>query len=314
MTVTGLDFAWDKPTAAQIKAAGYSFVCRYLSYDNTGKNLTKAEALSYQKAGIHVVSNWEYSTTAALNGRSQGIADATEANRQHLACGGGASDPIYFSADWDATPGQQSAIDSYLRGAASVLGAARVGVYGSYYVVKRCYENGSAKWLWQTYAWSGGQLYSNAHIYQYNNGFKLNGHDTDQNKALKTNYGQWGQNGVTDMALTDKVQLATWVQDAFADIKASKGVMTLNTAVGSGYGHARVARAELEDPTSGLKAQAANQKATDAKVDTLTKTVADFVKTGGTQVQVDAVTVASELAKNDTFIQKLADALVGRNK
>jgi hypothetical protein len=37
---SGLDFSWHKPSIPAIKAGGYSFVIRYLSYDHTGKNLT----------------------------------------------------------------------------------------------------------------------------------------------------------------------------------------------------------------------------------------------------------------------------------
>jgi hypothetical protein len=71
------------------------------------------------------------------------------------------------------------------------MGAARVGVYGGYWVIKRCAENGTARWLWQTYAWSGGHLSSAAHLYQYNNGEKIAGSSVDFDRALKPEFGQW---------------------------------------------------------------------------------------------------------------------------
>ena len=63
--------------------------------------------------------------------------------------------PIYFSCDFDAAPTDQAAIDSYLTGVADVISLDRTGVYGSYYVVQRCFDNKTAGWAWQTAAWSG---------------------------------------------------------------------------------------------------------------------------------------------------------------
>ena len=186
----GLDFAWSKPSVAAIKAGGYLFVCRYHSYDTTGKNLTKAEADSYLAAGIQIVSNWEYATDAALKGFNQGVQDATEGAKQQAACGGPKA-PIIFSVDFDATEAQQAAINAYLQGAASVIGLARTGVYGGYYVVKRCLDAGVATFGWQTYAWSGGQWDQRAQLRQVDNGVNVGGADCDINQAMMANFGQW---------------------------------------------------------------------------------------------------------------------------
>lgn len=292
MTVTGLDFAWSKPSVSAIKGAGHVFVCRYLSYDDTGKNLTKSEATAYRKAGINVVSNWEYATDAALGGYNQGVRDAREANRQHLACGGGPTDPIYFSADWDATPGQQSAINSYLDGVASVIGRARTGVYGSFYVVKRAYEAGKAKWLWQTYAWSGGQVYSKAHIYQYHNGVKVGGADTDLNRALQANYGAWGQNQEDEMTPAE-IFKAVWQTDA---LPAPESALAKKPDNKAWWGQSYLEETyDMAEKTSKAVADLT------AKVDAMKVASAP-------QVQVDAVTVAAELAKNTTFVNALAKA------
>lgn len=191
----GLDFAWSRPGVAAIAAGGFTFVCRYLSYDTTGKNLTRKEADTYRSHGIDVVSNWEYAANAALSGRGQGQRDATAAQGQHLACGGDPAAPVYFSVDFDAGPGQQGAIDEYLRGAASVIGVARVGVYGGFYVVKRCLDNGTARWGWQTYAWSGGRWDPRAAIRQVQNGVQVSGADCDINTTDLANFGQWFATG-----------------------------------------------------------------------------------------------------------------------
>src|SRR4051812_5789596 len=60
----GLDFSWEQPSPQAILAAGYTFVCRYHSWSTSGKNLTAAEADSYQSNGIDIVSNWEYYANA----------------------------------------------------------------------------------------------------------------------------------------------------------------------------------------------------------------------------------------------------------
>jgi hypothetical protein len=206
MTYWGWDYAWWRPSNKQLKDNGVQFVCRYLSYDTTGKNLTKSEYQNLLKQGVAVVLNWEYATDAALGGKAQGVKDAKAAEAQRKAIGAPAA-PIYFSCDWDATPGQQAAINAYLDGCASVIGRDRVGVYGSYYVVKRSMEAGKAKWGWCTYAWSGGQVYSKAHIYQYQNG--VMGGQADRNRSLQDNFGQIKPGGT--VANTNG---ASWMSDA----------------------------------------------------------------------------------------------------
>src|SRR5262245_11086071 len=81
---TGIDYAWSKPRPSAIAAAGYTFVCRYVSWDTTGKNLTASETQSLVAAGIDVVTNWEYNTNEALDGYSAGASNAREAQRQAL--------------------------------------------------------------------------------------------------------------------------------------------------------------------------------------------------------------------------------------
>lgn len=208
MTYWGWDYAWWRPTNKQLKDNGVQFVCRYLSYDTTGKNLTKSEYQNLLKQGVAVVLNWEYATDAALGGKAQGVKDAKAAEAQRKAIGAPAS-PIYFSCDWDATPAQQSAINAYLDGCASVIGRARVGVYGSYYVVKRAMEAGKAEWGWCTYAWSGGQVYNKGHIYQYQNG--VMGGQADRNRSLQDNFGQIKPGGT----VADKSEgMLSWMSNA----------------------------------------------------------------------------------------------------
>jgi hypothetical protein len=191
VTVFGIDHAWGRPGPAALKKAGAHFVCRYLSHDTTGKNLTKAEASLLSDNRIWIVVVWESTSDRALAGHSAGVADAQAAVAQARACGMPAGRPIYFAVDFDATAAQQAAINAYLDGAASEIGRDRVGLYAGYYVIKRAFDAKKITWGWQTYAWSGGHWDSRRHIEQYSNDHKINGVGVDYNRATRSDYGQW---------------------------------------------------------------------------------------------------------------------------
>src|SRR6266568_298653 len=194
------------PPIADMKAANVSFVCRYTGYfsgyDDThiatpqGKCLTPGEAKANSEAGISLVSNWEWDGLTPLTGYDAGVWEAQEANKIHLACGGPASRPIYFSVDTDAS-GEQVA--PYFQGVAKAIGLPRTGAYGSYRLLKYLFDNNLIAWGWQTYAWSGilvnGQWVTQweprAHIQQYINNVSFSGHSVDYNRSIKSDFGQW---------------------------------------------------------------------------------------------------------------------------
>lgn len=186
----GIDYSAGPPSIAALKAAGVKFVCRYLSH-SPSKNLTAAEAVRLTDAGIWIVVVWETTAKRALAGRTAGATDALEARSQALTCGMPPGRPIYFAVDWDASSGQQGAINAYLDGAASVLGLDRVGIYGGYGPVNRAMDGGHAAWGWQTYAWSGGRWHGDAQLQQYSNDHTLGGVGVDYDRATKGDYGQW---------------------------------------------------------------------------------------------------------------------------
>lgn len=189
MTTPGVDYAWSHPGGAALKAAGKKFACRYLSGDSS-KNLTKTESADLAAHGLSSVVVWESTANRALAGKAAGETDAKAAQKQATAAGMPGTRPIYFAVDFDATAGQQTAINAYLDGAASVIGRARVGIYGGYYPVKRALDAGKATWAWQTIAWSGGQWDARAHIRQ---GAQktINGVGCDLNTGMLSDYGQW---------------------------------------------------------------------------------------------------------------------------
>lgn len=188
MTALGIDYAWVHPDPKAIKAAGYVFACRYLSRDPS-KNLTRAEADALATQDVWVVANWEYGAQDMLRGYAGGIADAQLAQAQAVAAGMPSGRPIYFSADWDVTPTQESTVLAYLSGADSVLGHSRAGEYGGYYPIKIARDSGVA-WTWQTSAWSGGQWDSRDTVRQTGSAV-VGGVQVDVNEAMTADYGQW---------------------------------------------------------------------------------------------------------------------------
>lgn len=188
-SIPGVDYAWSHPGGAALEAAGKKFACRYLSTDSK-KNLTLTEAEDLAAHGVSCVVVWESTASRALSGHAAGAADAKAAAAQAHAAGMPDGRPIFFAVDFDATAGQQAKIDAYFDGAASVLGVARVGIYGGYHTVKRTLDAGKARWAWQTIAWSGGHWDPRAVIRQGAQ-HKINGVTCDLNTATAADYGQW---------------------------------------------------------------------------------------------------------------------------
>lgn len=185
----GIDFSWGRPDLDEVKRQGYGFVCRYAS--TTTKGITKTEADDIHAHGLGLVLVYESYAGRAKEGRIAGYADGRTALANARVIGFPNDRPIYFAVDFNGGPADQLAIDEYLRGAAVVIGASRVGVYGSYFVVNRCYQNKSAAWFWQTYAWSTGLVSSHAHLLQYLNGQKVGGADVDLNESKQADFGAW---------------------------------------------------------------------------------------------------------------------------
>lgn len=195
MALQGVDYSWARPGGKTLKDAGKHFAVRYIPYPgHGGKGLGAAERDDLLNNGVSIAMVFESYVGRPKEGRGAGRADAAESDRQLKALGFPAGTPVYFAVDYDAPESGQPVIDEYLRGCAEVIGADRVGVYAGYHVIKRCAANGTAKWLWQTYAWSGGNVHPDIHLYQYKNGQNLNG-AVDYTEARKENYGQWQAGG-----------------------------------------------------------------------------------------------------------------------
>ena len=188
----GIDYSWARPGGKAIHDAGYTFAARYLSYDTSGKNISADEASDLLNNGVGIVLVWEQGATGALGGHDAGVSDATQALAQARAIGFPDDRPIYFAVDFDEadTDQQNNAIYDYFTGVNSVIGVNRTGIYAGYYPVKRVHEKGLAPWMWQTLAWSGGQVYDGVHIYQ--NGQSAFGSGADIDEAKQSDVGAWG--------------------------------------------------------------------------------------------------------------------------
>lgn len=217
----GVDYAGGRISGAALKAAGITFVCRYLSDGGSslpGKQLLPDEFVDLCDNGIAVVFNWETTADFMLGGYSAGVADAQQALAYVRSLPGGPRNPVvYFSCDFDEAPNQDAPVEQYLQGAASVLGGMdHVGLYGDYWICTRAKAAVGVKYLWQTEAWSGGNITSAVNIMQRNGiGYQtIDGIQCDVDEAHTDDYGQYqppaptppAPGGNPFMALTDQQQ------------------------------------------------------------------------------------------------------------
>lgn len=219
MVIEGVDYSVARPSPPGLYAAGKRFAVRYVGPGSAPKHLTAAELAALTAAGLEVVANAE-GAAGGFTGAAAGRSWATFALAACKALGMPVGRPIYFSVDWDAGSKDWAGIDAALKAAAAVVGGDLVGVYGSYDTVAHCLAAGTARWLWQTYAWSSGRQHPRANLYQYKNGVTVAGGDVDLTRALTVDYGQWG---IVDMALSDQDVQDIWTKGSVDTNNATSG-------------------------------------------------------------------------------------------
>lgn len=189
----GVDFSGQRPDAMTLRAAGISFVIRYVSAGVHAKEITPTEAAYWKANWFGICIIYESTAARALDGRAAGRADAAVALNETAACGGPPDSVIYFAVDFDARTGEDFArLGDYFAGIRSILPPSRIGVYGSYHVVQWAMATMWCDWYWQTYAWSDGLVAAGIHLYQYKNNVRIGSTAVDLDRAYKPNYGQWG--------------------------------------------------------------------------------------------------------------------------
>lgn len=201
MTREGIDCAANAgPHAAEIAAAGKSFVIRYLCWEPSWKHVQgRAEIDQLAAAGLDVGFVWETTANAALAGAAGGAKDGAEAVRQLRALGAipdlcpTGEGTIYWAVDFAATAAQaDGAIADYGRAFAAAAHAAgyRAADYGSASVNDAEAAAGAAdEGAFGTYAWSGGKVSGHAALYQWRNGQTLGGLSCDFTRQLRDDAG-----------------------------------------------------------------------------------------------------------------------------
>ena len=191
--IEGVDFSLSgRPGGAALAAKGKHFVVRYVPYGGDGgKGLTRPEIPTIAPTSSTSASCSKSTAGRWKQGRDAGVLDAKTSEAAIDQLGMPRDLPVYFAVDRDVSKDDQPVIDAYLSGAASVMGAARIGIYGEYSLMRRCRRNGTAHWFWQTLAWSNGTLARFAHLHQYANGQEINGAAVDYTRAMRSPFGQW---------------------------------------------------------------------------------------------------------------------------
>ncbi|QUQ66046.1 glycoside hydrolase domain-containing protein [Kutzneria sp. CA-103260] len=254
--IRGLDYSAGRPRGSAIRAAGYDFVLRYLD-NGLGEHvfLSAAEVADLRAAGVAIGLVFEKklrppAPDRSTLGRSAGIADAQAAIAQVNACGL-AGWPIYMCIDFDIPDYAPNSSDpmaklgpcgQYLAGAASVLGHARMGVYGGFYAVSRALDAGLATYGWQSIAWSGGQVDPRINVLQRNDlVVTIDGTECDVDEAHQSDFGQQDRPvavGGNDMAvflknLDDPTQYATQDGPLVSGVREAVGQATLKAWPGA---------------------------------------------------------------------------------
>ncbi|MCW2902322.1 MAG: hypothetical protein JWO67_4587 [Streptosporangiaceae bacterium] len=187
MALEGVDFSFDRMSAATAAQNGLSFVGRYLSTTGAKKNLTASEKDEFLTNGLDLVVVFEEGAGQALKGKAQGAADAQVADDQLNNLGLRGS-PVHFAVDVDVTPGQLSQVQAYFDGVASIIPVERIGIYGGIRVVSFALDNDLATYGWQTVSWSQGQVEPRAHLLQYQINTVLADVHVDRNRTVSSDF------------------------------------------------------------------------------------------------------------------------------
>jgi hypothetical protein len=201
------------------KAAGCTFVGRYLSFDGEHPPLSREEADRIRGAGLDLFAIWELTKYRAVELESiedefnAGADDAIQARNVAKLCGG-AHKPIYFTVDFPVTPEhwrswivdkktnkhvqRRSLILAYFDGILSELPVERVGAYGPYIVIKKLFDQKKITYGWQwTFSDEITRIDPRAQLHQFDiypaqEGWGVSGAGAlDYDRAVWPDFGQW---------------------------------------------------------------------------------------------------------------------------
>lgn len=205
-----LDWSQARPNLAAVKAAGYSAVYRYVCSDAAerglpGKRLTPAERDAILHAGLDLGLHGEDDPSAAKLGYTRGKQQGTQwADYASSVLAAPKGMTIVAAIDYDTAGTYPAVVQDYLHGVRDgFAGEYAVGVYGSFYVVEGALVAGDAVHAVQTAAWSHGNIFLHAHVYQHGPSEFPN---TDYNDILNRPHGTWLQTLATPSTPGDDVK------------------------------------------------------------------------------------------------------------
>ena len=201
---TVVDYSAGVPSASAVKAAGHMGAVRYVSDRRPGaewmrgKPVTAAETRDYKANGLAVASVYQFGRAETADwkrGALGAAAHAPKAMALHTAAGGPTGRPIYVAIDDNPTLEQfNNQINPYLKAMGTAFNAAgyQLGVYGNYYTIAWCLEDGIGSYFWQHDWGSRGKIHPRANLHQVA-GWQANiqGIQVDINNVYASDWGQW---------------------------------------------------------------------------------------------------------------------------
>lgn len=182
-------------SAVALKSSGIVAVGRYLGKKNMNwwKTIGPDEVKIIHDAGLALILIWEGNPTyPGYFDYAKGFSDAKLAADEAKYLGAPSPTAIYFAVDYDAQAGDMSEIIAYFEGVRDGLaGQYLTGAYGSYAVLNALHNSAfPPDRYFQTYAWSGVQVFPGNHIYQYQNDVAIAGVALDRDK-IQSGAGTW---------------------------------------------------------------------------------------------------------------------------
>ncbi len=185
-----------KKTKAQLeilKKNGGQFIGRYYYKKDSWKQLTPDEGEMISALGLNIVAIFEANpTSASYFNYEQGMKDCSAAIELAQYVNQPKNTAIYFTVDYNPSESDYPLLEKYMKAVYVKMTEADlkydIGLYGSYDVVKHFDGRFGIKYLWQTRAWSKGDIYDGAAIVQMRNDMQIDSMVVDENMAIK-NYG-----------------------------------------------------------------------------------------------------------------------------
>lgn len=140
--------------AAAAKAAGVSFVGRYLVPTGYSKALTAEEIGILRNAGLAILLCWEIGAEAVKGSSMRGAQDGAAARKLAEGFGIPSGTTIYFAVDYNIPQADLIYAEQYIKAAQTALGKYEAGMYGPFALVDFLSARGSCRKFWQCVAWS----------------------------------------------------------------------------------------------------------------------------------------------------------------